>query len=140
MSPSSRAAAAVPPEILACLGPLCRVLPEAIEEPAWHGTRWRIRKHTFAHVLTIEAGWPPAYANVAGSDGPCCVMTFRSPLPELDLHAFARAPFFRPGWWPDIVGMVLDAGTDWHEVDDLVAESYCRLAPAKLARSLASRA
>ena len=42
------------------------------------GTRWRIRKRTFAHVLTIEAGWPPAYARAAATDGPCTVLTFRS--------------------------------------------------------------
>jgi homoserine O-acetyltransferase len=36
------------------------------------------------------------------------------------------------GWWDDIVGMVIDADTDWDEVSELVTESYCLLAPAKL--------
>ena len=31
-------------------------LPDAYEEEAWVGTRWRVRKRTFAHVLTVEGG------------------------------------------------------------------------------------
>jgi len=128
--------ASVPPKIVAKLRSICSELPETIEEPAWVGTRWRIRKHTFAHALMIDAGWPPAYARVAKSDGPLCVMTFRSPLPELDVYAFTWAPFFKPGWWPDIVGMALDARTDWDGVAGLVTGSYGLLAPKKLADSV----
>ncbi|MCW2798958.1 MAG: hypothetical protein JWQ70_430, partial [Aeromicrobium sp.] len=40
----------VPPEILDRLRPICLGLPEAYEEPAWTGTRWRVRTRTFAHV------------------------------------------------------------------------------------------
>jgi len=122
----------VPPEIAAELRSVCVGLPEAYEEPAWVGTRWRIRKHTFAHVLTIDSGWPPAYARAAGTDGPIIVMTFRSSGPELDALGNAGPPFFQPRWRPDIVGMVLDAGVDWGEVAELVTESYCILAPKKL--------
>ncbi len=125
--------AAVPTETVARLRSICLALPEVTEEAAWVGTRWRIRKHTFAHVLMIDAGWPPAYARVARSNGPLCVVTFRSPLPELDVYAFAAPPFFRPGWWPDIVGLALDARTDWREVAELLTDSYVRLAPKKLA-------
>jgi hypothetical protein len=102
----------VPPGILAKLRPLCLELPEAYEEQAWVGTRWRIRKQTFAHVLMVDSGWPPAYAKAARSDGPICVMTFRSPLPEFDAYAYTWEPFFRPAWFPNIVGMKLDGGTD----------------------------
>ena len=126
----------VAPETLARLRSICLALPEAIEEPAWVGTRWRVRQQTFAHVLMIEAGWPPAYARAAGSSGPLCVLTFRSPLPELDAYAFAEAPYFRPGWWPDIVGMAIGAQVDWAEVGDLITDSYVRLAPKKLARAI----
>jgi hypothetical protein len=35
-------------------------------------------------------------------------------------------------WFPDIVGLVLDADVDWDEVAELVTESYCALAPKKL--------
>src|SRR4030088_3116735 len=122
----------VPHEVVAHLRSVCMALPEAYGERAWVGTRWRIRKRTFAHVLTIESGWPPAYARAAGADGPITVMTFRSSGAALDALGTAAHPFFRPGWWPDIVGMVLDADADWAEVAELVTESYRVLAPKKL--------
>lgn len=127
---------AVPPAVLTKLQAVCQLLPEAIEEPAWVGTRWRIRKQTLAHVLMVDAAWPPAYARALGADGPACVLTFRSPLPQLDAFAFTWAPFFRPPWFPDIVGMTLGPGTDWDEVAGLLRASYRHLAPKKLAAQL----
>jgi hypothetical protein len=62
----------VPREIVARLRSICLDLPEASEEPAWVGTRWSVRKNNFAHVLMIDAGWPPAYAKAAGASGPIC--------------------------------------------------------------------
>jgi hypothetical protein len=108
-------------------------LPEAVEEAAWTGTRWCVRKKNFAHLLAIEEGWPPAYAQAAATMGPACVLTFRL-LPE-NGHAprFTRAPFFRPVWFPNIAGLTIDATTDWDEVDVLIRESYRVLAPKKLA-------
>ena len=126
------ARADAPSEIVAALRSVCLGLPEAHEEQAWVGTRWRIRTKTFAHVLMIDAGWPPAYARASGSDGPITVMTFRSSGPELDALADIGHPFFKPVWWTDIVGMVLDDGSDWDEVAELVTESYCALAPKRL--------
>jgi hypothetical protein len=122
----------VPPEVVAKLRSVCLALPEAYEEEAWVGTRWRIRKRTFAHVLMIDSGWPPVYARAAGSDGPISVMTFRSSGPELEALRNARRPFFKPLWPPNMVGMVLDAGTDWDEIAELITESYCVLAPKRL--------
>jgi hypothetical protein len=110
----------------------CLDLPEAYEERAWVGARWLVRKKTFAHVLMIDGGWPPAYAKVARTKGPVYVLTFRSSRPALDSPRFARPPFFRPPWFPNIVGIVLDDGTDWYEVAALLTRSYCVLAPKKL--------
>jgi hypothetical protein len=129
-------AADVPAEIVARLRPVCLGLPEAYEEQAWVGTRWRIRTKTFAHVLTIDSGWPPAYARAAGDDGPITVLTFQAAGPELDALGNAGRPFFRPRWGRDILGMVLDAGADWDEVAELLTESYLILAPKKLAESV----
>jgi hypothetical protein len=122
-----------PEEIVARLRLTCLDLPEAYEEEAWAGTRWMVKKKNFAHVLTIEKGWPPAYAQAAGTPGPACVLTFRSPRPALDSPRFRRAPFFRPPWFADIVGMALDQDSDWYEVGALVTRSYRLLAPQKLA-------
>lgn len=108
-------------------------LPESIEETAWAGTRWCVRKKNFAHVVAIEAGWPPAYAQAAGTQGPACVLTFRLRAEKCQAARFSRAPFFRPVWFPNIAGVVLDARTDWDEVDVLITESYQVLAPKRLA-------
>jgi hypothetical protein len=124
--------AEVPEEIVARLRALCLRLPDAYEERAWVGTRWRIRKQTFAHVVMIDSGWPPAYARAAATGGPISVITFRASGPELAALSHAGHPFFKPQWFPDIVGLALEAGVDWREVTELVTESYCVLAPKKL--------
>jgi len=111
----------VPPDVVAELRSVCLGLPETAENQAWAGFQWRIRKRTFAHVLTVDF-----------ADGPVTVLTFRSSEPELDALRSAGHPFFRPAWGADVVGMVLDAGVDWDEVTELVTESYCTLAPKKL--------
>jgi hypothetical protein len=128
----------VPSAILARLRKACLALPEAHEEQAWVGTRWRIRKETFAHVLMIADGWPPVYARAAGTDGPGCVLTFQSLGPRVDPETFSQAPYFRPLWRPDIVGRVLDSDTDWRDITKLVTASYCLLAPKKLVEAVRS--
>jgi hypothetical protein len=123
----------VPKPILDKLRKICLGLPEAREEKAWVGTRWRIRKETFAHVVMIDKGWPPAYARAAKSDGPLCVLTFQSLAPTVDPQTFSQRPYFRPPWRPDIVGRVLETKPDWTEIENLITASYCLLAPKKLA-------
>jgi hypothetical protein len=122
----------VRPDILDRLRPVCLGLPQTYEEPAWVGIRWRIRKRTFAHVLTVDPDHQMAYARAAASDDPICVMTFRSPADEIDGLVHTGHPFFKPGWGTDVIGMVLDDGVDWAEVAELLTESYCVLAPKKL--------
>lgn len=122
----------VEPWIVDRLRAICLEFPEVREERAWVGTRWMIRSRNFAHVLVIDAGWPPAYARAAGTDGPVTVLTFRSSA-RLQAPRFSRAPFFKPAWWPDIAGVIIGAGTDWDEVADMAEGSYCLLAPKKLA-------
>ncbi|MBE1491078.1 MmcQ/YjbR family DNA-binding protein [Plantactinospora soyae] len=123
----------VPPKILDQLRPVCLGFPETYEEPAWVGVRWRIRSRTFAHVLTVDADHQMAYTRAIGTDDPVCVLTFRSPGDELDGLVKSGHPFYKPGWGADVVGMVLDDGVDWAEVAELLTESYCVLAPKKLA-------
>jgi YjbR len=130
----------VPPKILAAVRSVCLALPEAYEEPAWVGTRWRIRTKTFAHVLTIDAGWPLAYARAAHTDGPATVVMFRSRSEELGVLRNTGHPFFAPVWRGDEVGMIIDEATDRTEIAELVTDSYCALAPKALAREVATRA
>ncbi|HEX8803434.1 MAG TPA: MmcQ/YjbR family DNA-binding protein [Acidimicrobiales bacterium] len=122
----------VPGPVVAELASICLGLPDAYQEQAWAGTRWRVRKRTFAHVVAVEQGNPPAYARATGADGPVVVVTFRSSGPELEALGHAGHPFFRPPWAPNVVGMVIDDGVDWGEVAELLTESYCVMAPKKL--------
>lgn len=122
----------VPPETLSRLRLVCLDLPEAIEEKAWAGIRWCVKKKNFAHVLPISDGWPPAYAQAAATRGPVCVVTFRLSREHCAAGRFARAPFFRPVWFPNIAGIMIDASTDWDELDELIRDSYRVLAPKQL--------
>ena len=60
----------------------------------------------------------------------------RSSGDELSALVNAGPPFYRPPWSPTVVGMVLDDGTDWDEVAELVTESYRFCAPRTLRRRL----
>lgn len=127
----------VPPEVLTRLRPMCLGLPEAYEEQAWVGTRWRIRKKTFAHVLRVAPGHPPVHAKEATVDGPSTVLTFRSHGAELEVLTDSGYPFYRPQWGHDVVGMILHDDVDWSEVAELLTESYCVQAPRKLVKLVA---
>jgi hypothetical protein len=112
----------VPDDITARVRERCLALPDSYEERAWVGTRWMVRKRTFAHVLGL-----------ARADAePLAVLSFRSAGEELEMLRHAGHPFFYLGWGRDALGMVLDADTDWEEVRELVVESYCVMAPKKL--------
>lgn len=112
----------VPDEVEIRLRELCLHLPDAYEERAWVGTRWMVRKRTFAHVLGVELD----------GTSPMVVLSFRAAGEELEMLRHASHPFFVLGWGRDAMGMVLDDDTDWDEVGELVTESYCVLAPKKL--------
>jgi hypothetical protein len=122
----------VPAEILDRLRSLCVGFPGAYEEQAWVGVRWRIRGRTFAHVLVVDHGWPPAYARAAATDGPVTLLTFRSAGDELDVLRGTGHPFFAPVWRDDEVGLHLGGDVDWEEVAELITESYCLQAPKRL--------
>lgn len=112
----------VPDDITVRVRELCVGLPDVDEQRAWVGTRWMIRKRTFAHVLGVRDG----------DAEPVVVLSFRSTGEELEVLRLAGHPFFVLGWGRDALGMVLDADTDWDEVRELVTESFCVLAPKKL--------
>jgi hypothetical protein len=124
---------AVPADVLARLRLVCLDLPEAREETAWAGVRWVVSRKNFAHVVMIDEGWPPAYAHALGSDGPACVVTFRVPKRDARSPRYTRPPFFKPPWFSNIVGLTLDARTDWDELATALRTSFCVLAPRKLA-------
>jgi hypothetical protein len=127
----------VPKRVVARLRKVCLALPDAYEEEAWTGLRWMVRRKTFAHVLTVEPESDSAHTRAAlvtnRAPGPTTLVTFRSEGEELDVLRRAGHPFFYAGWGRNVVGMVLDADTDWDEVAEILTESYCVMAPKKLA-------
>ena len=120
--PTRRYTDDVPAELEQRLRELCLTLPDVVEQRAWRGTRWMVRRRTFAHVLGIQDG----------DRAPWVVLSFRSTGEELDVLRHAGHPFLVLGWGRDALGLVLEADTDWDEVRELVIESYCALAPKKL--------
>jgi hypothetical protein len=116
----------VPTRVLARLRSIAGDLPDTYEEPAWTGIRWRVRKRTFAHVFVVD-----------GDAGPATILAFRAEGEELDVLKRAGHPFFVLGWGRDALGMVLDGATDWAEVREIVTDSYCVMAPRRLAAQVA---
>jgi len=112
----------VPEEVEVRLRERCLALPDAYEEHAWVGTRWMVRKRTFAHVLGVAVG----------DAEPIVVLSFRAAGDELEMLRHAGHPFFVLGWGRDAMGMVLGDDTDWDEVNELLKESFCVMAPKKL--------
>src|SRR5689334_13682283 len=119
-------------DVVARVATTALALPEAYEEDAWTGIRWRVRKKTFAHVLVAQEGYTSAFRDVTGVTEPTTVLTFHSSGGELMALAHAGPPFYKPPWSPTVVGMVLDHDTDWDVVAELVTESYRWCAPQKL--------
>jgi hypothetical protein len=109
--------------------------PDAYEEDAWTGVRWRIRAKTFSHVMVAQPGFESSLRDITGIADPTTVLTFHATGEELLALAHSGLPFYKPPWSPTIVGMVIEADTDWDEVADLVTESYRLCAPRKLTKS-----
>ena len=124
----------VPLEIVDRLSAICLSFPDAYEEPAWVGVRWRIRKRTFAHVVTRAEDYPGAAARAGGVPGPVTTLQFRALPSEFEVLGRLGHPFFRPGWGSNFVGLVLTTAVDWDEVAELVTDSYLVQAPKMLAR------
>ena len=97
---------------------LC-ALPRCEEEPAWVGTRWRVGGATIAHVF--------------GGEDQLFRITFRAEPDEVMAFEHLGEPYFRSGWGSNVVGLLLDDDTDWSELAELLTDSYCLQAPAKLA-------
>jgi len=127
----------VPPEILDRLRSICRGLPEAYEEPAWIGVRWRIRKRTIAHVYTADPERSLSYPRHLVAGGPPTLMTFRVPADDLLGLTGGGFPFFRAGWGRNVAGAFLGDHTDWTEIAELVTDSYREMAPKFLAARVA---
>lgn len=122
----------LPPELLDPVRAICMGLPEVYEESAWIGVRWRVRKRTIAHLLTVDEKHTTVLKGAFDLDGEVTALTFRVPGEDLLALKEAGYPFVHAGWGRDVMAMHVTAQTDWHEVAELITESFCLLAPAKL--------
>ena len=50
-------------------------------------------------------------------------MTFRAELDEVLAFEHLGEPYFRAGWGSNVVGLLLDDGTDWDELVELLTDS-----------------
>jgi hypothetical protein len=119
-------------QVVARVRAICSALPEVDEEAAWVGRRWCVRRKTFAHVFHAGYDATPVILRIAEALGPSTMLVFRSGGEELDVLRHQGPPFFYAGWGRDVVSLRLDDDTDWDEVEELLVESYCRMAPKKL--------
>lgn len=93
--------------------------PEVEQEDAWTGVRWRVRGRTIAHVF--------------GGEDQLFRITFRGEPGEVAASRHLGDPYFCTGWSSDGIGLVIDEQTDWQELDELLTDSYCVMAPPQLA-------
>jgi YjbR len=94
-------------------------LPECVEEDAWTGVSWQVGRATVAHVF--------------GGEDQLFRITFRADPAEVMAFRHLGAPYFRATWGRNVVGLLLDESTDWTELAELLTDSYCLQAPARLA-------
>jgi predicted DNA-binding protein (MmcQ/YjbR family) len=101
---------------------LCLALPDAFELETWEHPTFRV------------GGGRGKIFCTAASDG--STITFKADPGERRALLAQGGPAFEPpyvggkGW----VGLRLDhEGTDWEEVAELIATSYCLIAPKRLA-------
>ncbi|GAB3865180.1 hypothetical protein GCM10028801_35250 [Nocardioides maradonensis] len=108
----------VPLEMVERIRAVLDPLPQVREESAWVGLRWRVGAATIAHVF--------------GGEDQLFRVIFRAEPEEVMAFAHLGDPYFKTEWGGNVVGLLLDDATDWVEVGELLTDSYCLQAPAKL--------
>jgi predicted DNA-binding protein (MmcQ/YjbR family) len=103
---------------------LCLALPEAFERETWEHPTFR-----------VGSGKGKIFC-IAAADGSAARM--KADPEEREALLAQGEPYFMPAYVGDKgwVGMNLDSGTDWDEVAELIATSYCLIAPKRLARDV----
>jgi hypothetical protein len=109
----------VPDEWVERLDAVLGRFPECEQERAWVGVCWRVGKATVAHVF--------------GGEDQLFRIMFRCEPAEVMAFQHLGEPYFKAGWGGNVVGLILDDDTDWEELAELLTDSYCIQAPARLA-------
>lgn len=120
------------------VGAVALALPEAVEQDAWVGVRWRVRGRTFAQVLEVVEARPPGLGTpLAPAPGERPVVLHFHAAPE-DVLTFRHLgpPWFKTLWGPSSMMLRLPPAPDWDEVAEVVVDSYRVRAPRYLAARL----
>ncbi|MEZ5905283.1 MAG: MmcQ/YjbR family DNA-binding protein [Geminicoccaceae bacterium] len=104
---------------------ICLALPEATEKEAWGDPTFRVRDKIFAMPKRGDGRLSVWFKAPSGS---------QEILVGADPDTFFRPPYVGHKGW---VGMRLDNGPDWAEVETLVRRSYRLTAPRRLIALLA---
>lgn len=100
---------------------ICLGLPEAFEKEAWGDPTFRVKDKIFAMAKFGDGRISVWCKAPEGS---------QEMLVEADPATFFVPPYVGAKGW---VGMRLDAGPDWDEVEQLVRRSFALIAPKRLA-------
>lgn len=106
---------------------ICLGFPEAVEVETWGIPTFRIRNKMF-----VTAGWDEE------AKDPVVRLSMKTAPGEQQALLAEGHPFFYPsyvgskGW----IGVIVDQGTDWTEITELVEESYRETAPKSLVKQL----
>jgi hypothetical protein len=104
---------------------VCLALPEATEQEAWGEPTFRVRKKIFA-MYAAAGNHHGAGRNSLWCNAPLGVQQM---LIHSDADTYFSPPYVGVKGW---IGIVLDRVDD-RELAELVAQSYCMVAPKKLA-------
>jgi hypothetical protein len=108
---------------------ICLALPEATVEEGQHLT-FRVRGRTFAYHLFDHHGDGMVALNCKVDAGANRVLVGADPA------RYSIPPYLGHHGW---VALRLDLpDIDWSEIEDLVTDSYCLVAPTRLARLVTS--
>ena len=108
---------------------MCLALPEAHEVEAWGEPTFRVRNKLFAMYAAAGNHHGRGRAAVWCSAAPSNQALLVAAAPE----RFFVPPYVGPKGW---IGVYLDGGVDWREVEELLADAYRRTAPKRLASLL----
>lgn len=112
----------VPEEFIRRVAGILDAMPGCQEEPAWVGTRWRVRGATIAHIF--------------GGEDQLFRIVFRGEPDEVAAFRHLPSPYFKAEWGSNVIGLIVDDDTDWTELAELLTDSYCLQAPESLARQV----
>jgi len=100
---------------------ICLALPEASEVDMSRGPSYRVAEKIFANDRRLD-GRPSVWAKAPPGS--------QAVLLGADPNRFFAPPYYGVKGW---VGMRLDEGVDWPEVEAFVRRSYGLVAPKRLA-------